>query len=146
MASDDKWKLRVYKDRPYFRPELALLASLLSRSLTAAALFFQPLGFFFAFYTRSAAVDRIGWNQVTCYWLWQGVSSPPPTRFVWSIDFLLWYKAGCSGSHFSSNLDLSILAQMDKDMLKKQIENMKFQATMERWPLSKSIAAWVLVC
>ncbi|KAK4005193.1 hypothetical protein OUZ56_006914 [Daphnia magna] len=30
---------------------------------------------------------------------------------------------------------------MDKDMLKKQIENMKFQATMERWPLSKSIAA-----
>ena len=41
----------------------------------------------------------------------------------------------------NSKLDLSILAQMDKDMLKKQIENMKFQATMERWPLSKSIAA-----
>lgn len=30
---------------------------------------------------------------------------------------------------------------MDRDALKKQIENMKYQATMERWPLSKSIAA-----
>jgi guanine nucleotide-binding protein G(I)/G(S)/G(O) subunit gamma-13 len=30
---------------------------------------------------------------------------------------------------------------MDKEALKKQIENMKYQATMERWPLSKSIAA-----
>lgn len=38
-------------------------------------------------------------------------------------------------------MDPSILATMDKDALKKQIENMKYQATMERWPLSKSIAA-----
>uniref|UniRef100_A0A182FWW8 Guanine nucleotide-binding protein subunit gamma n=1 Tax=Anopheles albimanus TaxID=7167 RepID=A0A182FWW8_ANOAL len=30
---------------------------------------------------------------------------------------------------------------MDRDALKKQIENMKYQASMERWPLSKSIAA-----
>lgn len=30
---------------------------------------------------------------------------------------------------------------MDKDALKKQIENMKYQASMDRWPLSKSIAA-----
>jgi guanine nucleotide-binding protein G(I)/G(S)/G(O) subunit gamma-13 len=30
---------------------------------------------------------------------------------------------------------------MDREALKKQIENMKYQATMERWPLSKSIAA-----
>lgn len=30
---------------------------------------------------------------------------------------------------------------MDRDALKKQIENMRFQATMDRWPLSKSIAA-----
>jgi hypothetical protein len=36
---------------------------------------------------------------------------------------------------------LSILANMDRDALKKQIENMKYQASMERWPLSKSIAA-----
>lgn len=35
----------------------------------------------------------------------------------------------------------SILANMDREALKKQIENMKYQATMERWPLSKSIAA-----
>jgi len=30
---------------------------------------------------------------------------------------------------------------MDKDTLQKQIENMRFQAQMERWPLSKSIQA-----
>ncbi|CAG2053664.1 unnamed protein product [Timema podura] len=41
----------------------------------------------------------------------------------------------------TGNLDPSVLAAMDKDALKKQIENMKYQATMERWPLSKSIAA-----
>lgn len=38
-------------------------------------------------------------------------------------------------------MDPSVLSAMDKDALKKQIENMKYQATMERWPLSKSIAA-----
>lgn len=38
-------------------------------------------------------------------------------------------------------MDPSVLANMDKEQLKKQIENMKYQATMERWPLSKSIAA-----
>lgn len=38
-------------------------------------------------------------------------------------------------------MDPSVVAAMDKDALKKQIENMKYQATMERWPLSKSIAA-----
>ncbi|KPJ02575.1 Guanine nucleotide-binding protein subunit gamma-e [Papilio xuthus] len=38
-------------------------------------------------------------------------------------------------------MDASILAAMDKEALKKQIENMKYQASMERWPLSKSIAA-----
>ncbi|XP_034180471.1 guanine nucleotide-binding protein subunit gamma-e isoform X2 [Osmia lignaria lignaria] len=38
-------------------------------------------------------------------------------------------------------MDPSVLANMDKDALKKQIENMKYQASMERWPLSKSIAA-----
>lgn len=42
----------------------------------------------------------------------------------------------CAGS-----MDPSVLATMDRDALKKQIENMKYQATMERWPLSKSIAA-----
>lgn len=41
-------------------------------------------------------------------------------------------------------MDPSILAAMDKEALKKQIENMKYQASMERWPLSKSIAAWVI--
>lgn len=35
----------------------------------------------------------------------------------------------------------SVLSAMDRDALKKQIENMKYQASMERWPLSKSIAA-----
>jgi len=30
---------------------------------------------------------------------------------------------------------------MDKETLTKQIENMKYQAAMERWPLSKSIAS-----
>lgn len=30
---------------------------------------------------------------------------------------------------------------MDKDSLKKQIENLRYQAQMERWPLSKSIQA-----
>ncbi|KAG5674492.1 hypothetical protein PVAND_004455 [Polypedilum vanderplanki] len=38
-------------------------------------------------------------------------------------------------------MDPSILANMDREALKKQIENMKYQATMERWPLSKSIQA-----
>ena len=38
-------------------------------------------------------------------------------------------------------MDPSVLANMDKDALRKQIENMKYQASMERWPLSKSIAA-----
>lgn len=30
---------------------------------------------------------------------------------------------------------------MDKESLKKQIEDMKYQAQMDRWPLSKSIQA-----
>lgn len=30
---------------------------------------------------------------------------------------------------------------MDKETLRKQIENMRFQAMMDRWPLSKSIQA-----
>ncbi|KAH7638185.1 guanine nucleotide-binding protein subunit gamma-e [Dermatophagoides pteronyssinus] len=30
---------------------------------------------------------------------------------------------------------------MDKETLRKQIENMRYQAMMERWPLSKSIQA-----
>ncbi|KAL6954176.1 hypothetical protein U1Q18_047252 [Sarracenia purpurea var. burkii] len=38
-------------------------------------------------------------------------------------------------------MDASVLSAMDKDALKKQIENMKYQSTMERWPLSKSIEA-----
>lgn len=42
---------------------------------------------------------------------------------------------------FSVAMDPSLLAAMDRDALKKQIENMKYQASMERWPLSKSIAA-----
>lgn len=41
----------------------------------------------------------------------------------------------------SAIMDPSIVSAMDKDALKKQIENMKYQAQMERWPLSKSIAA-----
>lgn len=40
-------------------------------------------------------------------------------------------------------MDPSALQNMDRDALKKQIENMKYQASMERWPLSKSIAEWV---
>ena len=50
-------------------------------------------------------------------------------------------RRAAAPSHRPAKLDLSVVAQMDKDMLKKQIENMKYQATMERWPLSKSIAA-----
>ncbi|XP_078039935.1 guanine nucleotide-binding protein subunit gamma-e [Augochlora pura] len=38
-------------------------------------------------------------------------------------------------------MDPSVLANMDKDALKKQIENMRYQVSMERWPLSRSIAA-----
>ncbi|KAH7950459.1 hypothetical protein HPB49_024171 [Dermacentor silvarum] len=30
---------------------------------------------------------------------------------------------------------------MDKESIKKQIENLRYQAQMERWPLSKSIQA-----
>uniref|UniRef100_A0A1B0GE82 Guanine nucleotide-binding protein subunit gamma n=1 Tax=Glossina morsitans morsitans TaxID=37546 RepID=A0A1B0GE82_GLOMM len=40
-------------------------------------------------------------------------------------------------------MDPSALQNMDRDALKKQIENMKYQASMERWPLSKSIAEYV---
>jgi guanine nucleotide-binding protein G(I)/G(S)/G(O) subunit gamma-13 len=38
-------------------------------------------------------------------------------------------------------MDASVIANMDRDALKKQIDNMKYQASMERWPLSKSIQA-----
>jgi len=38
-------------------------------------------------------------------------------------------------------MDSSVLDNMDKDQLRKQIENMKYQALMERWPLSKSITS-----
>nr|CAD7427060.1 unnamed protein product [Timema monikensis] len=51
------------------------------------------------------------------------------------------YCAEAAVAALTGNLDPSVLAAMDKDALKKQIENMKYQATMERWPLSKSIAA-----
>ncbi|KAF3422519.1 hypothetical protein E2986_13579 [Frieseomelitta varia] len=49
---------------------------------------------------------------------------------------LIWQKGGAA-----ITMDPSVLANMDKDALKKQIENMKYQADMERWPLSKSIVA-----
>ena len=42
---------------------------------------------------------------------------------------------------FLDEMDPIVLAEMERDALKKQIENMKYQASMERWPLSKSIAA-----
>lgn len=42
---------------------------------------------------------------------------------------------------FLDDIICSLLTAMDRDALKKQIENMKYQASMERWPLSKSIAA-----
>ena len=81
---------------------------------------------------KSRLVER----QVTCLRVWAGLVR------VAVLHRLFWvYKAGASAAISSSKLDLAILAQMDKDMLKKQIENMKFQATMDRWPLSKSIAA-----
>lgn len=47
----------------------------------------------------------------------------------------------CDKGGAAVTMDPSVLATMDKDALKKQIENMKYQASMERWPLSKSIAA-----
>jgi len=47
----------------------------------------------------------------------------------------------CDQGGAAVTMDPSVLATMDKDALKKQIENMKYQASMERWPLSKSIAA-----
>jgi len=34
--------------------------------------------------------------------------------------------------------------KMDRETLKQQIANMQYQAKMERWPLSKSIDAWVI--
>jgi len=89
--------------------------------------FSLPLAFI-----KSLLVER----QVTCLRVWAGLVR------VAVLHRLFWvYKAGSSAAISSSKLDLAILAQMDKDMLKKQIENMKFQATMDRWPLSKSIAA-----
>jgi hypothetical protein len=42
---------------------------------------------------------------------------------------------------FTGAMDASIIANMDRDALKKQIDNMQYQASMERWPLSKSIQA-----
>ena len=58
----------------------------------------------------------------------------------------------CAGAHHYQRLDVeayarpfamdaSVLSAMDKDALKKQIENMKYQSTMERWLLSRSIEA-----
>ncbi|XP_050433358.1 guanine nucleotide-binding protein subunit gamma-e [Adelges cooleyi] len=38
-------------------------------------------------------------------------------------------------------MDPSVLSAMDRDALKKQIENMRYQSTMDRWPLSRSIQA-----
>ncbi|ERL83744.1 hypothetical protein D910_01044 [Dendroctonus ponderosae] len=41
-------------------------------------------------------------------------------------------------------MDSASLATMDKDALRKQIDNLKYQASMERWTLSKSIAATLI--
>ncbi|KAK2589305.1 hypothetical protein KPH14_007856 [Odynerus spinipes] len=51
------------------------------------------------------------------------------------------YILDCNKGGAAVTMDPSVLATMDKDALKKQIENMKYQAAMERWALSKSIAA-----
>ncbi|CAK9821304.1 hypothetical protein ANTRET_LOCUS61 [Anthophora retusa] len=42
-------------------------------------------------------------------------------------------------------MDPSVLANMDEDPLRKQIENLKYQASMERWFLSRSIAACIFI-
>jgi len=46
--------------------------------------------------------------------------------------------AGAGGGEV---MDPSVLSAMDRDALKKQIENMRYQSTMDRWPLSRSIQA-----
>lgn len=46
----------------------------------------------------------------------------------------------CSGRARRA-MDSASLTTMDKDALRKQIDNLKYQASMERWTLSKSIAA-----
>lgn len=70
-----------------------------------------------------------------------------PNLYIWAHWRPNTYIASnlCVGVlyHRFCAMDPSILAAMDKEALKKQIENMKYQASMERWPLSKSIAAWV---
>jgi hypothetical protein len=51
-------------------------------------------------------------------------------------------KCSCYEDVSFFRMDSSLAtANMDREMLKRQIENMKYQAQMERWPLSKSIAA-----
>lgn len=60
---------------------------------------------------------------------------------VWTYLHLAIFANSKGFLVFSGTMDPSVLATMDRDALKKQIENMKYQASMERWPLSKSIAA-----
>ncbi|GBP48389.1 Guanine nucleotide-binding protein subunit gamma-e [Eumeta japonica] len=63
-------------------------------------------------------------------------SHPRPLTRRSCVSVCVLYDRTCA-------MDPSILAAMDKEALKKQIENMKYQASMERWPLSKSIAAFL---
>merc|ERR1711972_949613 len=55
-----------------------------------------------------------------------GVDNPGPPAF---------------SNNFNSNSNNSTSSSMDRDSLSLQIANMRFQAKMERWPLSKSIEA-----
>jgi len=50
-------------------------------------------------------------------------------------------KSAAAGAGGGKVMDPSVLSAMDRDALKKQIENMRYQSTMDRWPLSRSIQA-----
>merc|ERR1711963_880219 len=49
--------------------------------------------------------------------------------------------APAPSNNFNSNSNNSTSSSMDRDSLSLQIANMRFQAKMERWPLSNSIEA-----
>ena len=50
-------------------------------------------------------------------------------------------SGGCVEAELSQDTRNTFTNIMDRDSLTLQINNMRFQAKMERWPLSKSIEA-----
>lgn len=77
---------------------------------------------------------RLPWYTATIYVYYTAAAAAAVTTAVTTT------YAGAGGGG-GGVMDPSVLSAMDRDALKKQIENMRYQSTMDRWPLSRSIQA-----